>query len=81
MNRIIIAAAALLPAVAFSINLPFTSYLIHSSGKHLVKDGTGNDVIKSAGAPEVGMYSIVDADNGFFNILTSDGKVLSFYGD
>lgn len=81
LNRIIMAAAALLPAVAFSINLPSTSYLIHSSGKHLVKDGTGNAVIKSAGAPEVGMYSIVDADNGFFNILTSDGKVLSLYGD
>lgn len=81
LNRIIMAAAALLPAVAFSTNLPSTSYLIHSSGKHLANDGTGQAVLKSAGAQGVSTFSIKQAADGFFNILASDGTALSLYGD
>lgn len=81
LNRIIMAAAALLPAVAFPANIPSASYLIHSSGKHLANDGTGQAVLKSAGAQGVSQFSIKQADNGFFNILASDGTALSLYGD
>lgn len=77
LNRIIMAAAALLPAVAYPVNIPSASYLIHSSGKHLVKDGSGQAVLKSAGTSGVSMFSIKQAADGFFNILAPDGTALS----
>jgi len=81
LNRIIMAAAALLPAVAYPVNIPSASYLIHSSGKHLVKDGSGQAVLKSAGTSGVSMFSIKQAADGFFNILAPDGTALSLDGD